>query len=406
MSKKQDARKSKRVEFELSPEEIRELEMIADRLAVQNPEGESLGNYLRTLRQALTGREHLIAALIEKLSRNPSSVSFRAYLTFQDSIQQKSLRKTIKQAAYRFSQKGYTEESDEASEKVVLIQKEVRKPLSYVIPVEGTYGFIAVLIPESRYPAPMAITAFFEYGFDHLFVHVVDSSYRGFREYIQKIADDLTDRKLGEVPLWHAAKVFFEMIELFSGEESSSEIEEAKRLLEPYHDPARRPYVYELMPEVPDPEVQIHSVDVEALSDAVELSWLILPQKELQPYYERIQELKNPVLVVPPQIQRERSEDWIRKAAEELCTGSRKLFHQRFFEEQALSLKLSSKEALAMSCWIIAQHLRSGAEVSENPVIYDVVILSMAQHWPGEFLLENGEKNELPKSESNLILPQ
>ncbi|GKT06927.1 hypothetical protein [Desulforhabdus sp. TSK] len=404
MSKKQDLKKSKKVEFNLSPEEVHELGMIADRLAVQDPEGESLGNYLRSLRQALSGREHLIAALMEKLSRNPSLVSFKAYLTFRDSIGQKNLQKTIKQAAYRFSQKGYVEERDEAPETVVLIQKEVRKPLSYVIPAEGTYGFFAALIPESRYPAPVAVTAFFEDSFEQLHVRVVETSFRSFREYLQKIADDLKDRKLGEVPLWHAARLFFEMLDLYSVRTTSPQIEEAKRLLEPYHDPGRKPYVYELMEEIPDPEVQIHSADLDALSEAVDLLYLILPRKELQPYYERIQELSNPVLVVSPEVQRERSEDWIRKAAEELCSGSRRLVYQRFFEEQALLFKLSSDDVLAMSCWIIAQHLKSGAQVSENPVLLDLIVVSMAKHWPEEFRFESGEENDLPPSQSGLIL--
>lgn len=405
MSKKQDVKKSKKVEFSLSPEEVHELGMIADRLAVQDPEGESLGNYLLSLRQALSGREHLIAALMERLSRNPSLVSFRAYLTFRDSIRQKNLQKTIKQAAYRFSQKGYVEDRDEAAETVVLIQKEVRKPLSYVIPAEGTYGFFAALIPESRYLAPVAVTAFFEDSFDQLNVQVVESSYGSFRAYLQKVADDLKDRKLGEVPLWHAARLFFEMLDLHSVKSTSPETEEAKKLLQPYHDPGRKPYVYELMQEVPDPEVQIRSVDLDALSEAVDFLWILLPEKELQPYYERIQEVRNPVLVVPPGIKRERSEDWIRKAGEELCSGSRRFVYQRFFEEQALLFKLSSEEGIAMSCWIIAQHLKSGADVSENPVIRDLILLSMANHWPDEFHLVSGDENDLLRSQSSLILP-
>ena len=405
MSKKQDVKRNKKIEFHLSPEEVHELGMIADRLAVQDPEGESLGNYLRSLRQALSGRDHLIAALMEQLSRNPSLVRFKAYLTFRDSIQQKNLQKTIKQAAYRFSQKGYMEERDEAAEKVVLIQKEVRKPLSYVIPADGTYGFFAALIPESRYPAPVAVTAFFEDNFDQLHVRVVETSFRSFREYLQRIADDVKDRKLGEVPLWHAARLFFEMIDLYSVKSTTPQIEEAKKLLEPYHDPGRKPYVYELMQEVPDPEVQIRSVDLDALSDAVDFMWLILPQKELQPYYERIQEVSNPVLVVPPEVQRERSEDWIQKAVEELCSGSRRLVYQRFFEEQALRFKLSSDDALAMSCWIIAQHLKSRAQVSENPVLRDLIVVSMAYYWPDDFGLVRGEEHDLTPSQSGLILP-
>ena len=47
------AKKNKKSAIQLNPEEARELEMIVDRLSVQDPEGESLKGYLESLPAAL-----------------------------------------------------------------------------------------------------------------------------------------------------------------------------------------------------------------------------------------------------------------------------------------------------------------------------------------------------------------
>ncbi len=407
MSKKQDVKKSRKVEFRLTPEECSELEMIADRLMVQDPNGESLGNYLKTLRGVLGGREHLIAALIDKLGKNPTSVGFKTFVAVKDSIQGKQLQRVVKQTGYRFAQKGFVVEPGGASaEKVVLIPKEVRKPLAYLIPAEGTFGFMTALIPESKYPAPMAVSAFFEDDFDHLFVRVVDSSYRTFREYIQKIGENLSRKKPCEVPIRHAARVFFELLEWFPKKESLPEIEEARQLLQPYHDPQEPPYAYELMPALDDRERLFHDVDVEALWEDIDPSWLVFPQSDLLPYWEKIQELETPVLVLPSEVQHERITDWLRKAADEICVGARRFFYQRFFEEQALLFKLSSEESAALGCWAIVQHLRSGAPAGENPFFIRLAVYSIQYHWGEEAKTQSVHDEEYRESESGLILPK
>ena len=80
------------------------------------------------------------------------------------------------------------------------------------------------------------------------------------------------------------------------------------------------------------------------LLNKVDWSWLTFPKEELAPYWQKVQELENPILVIPKEVQEERTADLMKTAANELCTGKTRFLYQRFFEEQALWLKLTSHE--------------------------------------------------------------
>src|SRR5208337_3943248 len=124
--------------------ESQELQMILDRLAVQDPGGESFEGYLHSLRNSLSSKPALAAVLIDTLSRNPSQTGFRTFEAFHETIETSPYKRNLKQAAYRFSQKGFkAAESGSAPEKVVLIQGEQRKTATHMFMVQGTLWLVS-----------------------------------------------------------------------------------------------------------------------------------------------------------------------------------------------------------------------------------------------------------------------
>lgn len=405
MAGKKKETKKKAVAFELTAEESDELQMILDRLSVQNPEGESLKGYIESLRAALGSRERMAAALIDRVGKQPTEVGLRAFLAFEGLVKSGQYRKIMKQAAYRFSQKGFATGRDEGQpERVVIIQREVRQPVAHVAFVPNGFWLVSALIPADDQSMPMVVTAIAEHSFDHLSVRVSETSNRLYREYLQKI-DAHAGKKPGEVPIRHAARLFFELLDFHGREEANPDIESAKKMLRPFHDPEKPPYVYELMPPVEQPEIKVRDLNATKLLEKTDVAWLFFTRDELAVRRQKIQELESPLLVVPPEIQKARIEEELRKAADELCVDGKRFMFQRFFEEQAMFSRLEAGEDAAMDAWIAAQHLRSGAKASDNPVVVDMVIVSMQHHWPDDFKEQEETAEGERLTDSGLILP-
>ena len=195
MSRKVEPKKNKKTESNLSAEEYHELEMILDRLSVQDPEGTSLDNYLKSLVKILDGREDLVAELLERLGTKPSKVGFQTFLVLKDIVRDKKLAKMLRQVGYRFSQRGFSaEEQARPTDSVVLVQKEGRKPVAHVLPVRGTFWLFAALIPEAGYAAPTLVTALMERDFERVYIKVTEGSQKNYREYLQKAGGYHTER--------------------------------------------------------------------------------------------------------------------------------------------------------------------------------------------------------------------
>jgi hypothetical protein len=400
------SKKTAKARNELTPEESQKLGMILDRLLVQSPEGMSLDNYLKSLVQTLGNKEYLTVALIEELTRKPSKVSFQAFLMLKGTLKQKSYQKTARQVAYRFAQKGFLESSDTTSQKtVILVPRESREIVSHVMPVLGTFGLFAALIPEDDLSAPTLVTALLENDFERIYVKLMEGSPKIYRDYLQKASGENNERKPCAVPVHHVARLFFELLQWCRNQQETVEIEQARRLLRPHLDWAKPPYAHALMPSLEHPERDVREIDTDRLMSALDLMWLSFDREKLTPYWQKMQDLDSPVLVVPREVQEERSAELLRKAAEEICVDRTRTIYQRFFEEQTLWLKLNGREDLAMEAWTVAQHLAGGFPSGENPVVVRMVALSMQFHWPKEFDQRKEGAEPYYRSESGLILP-
>jgi len=411
MSKKQSQKKAGKSEVDLTAAESRELEMILDRLSVQNPEGESLQSLFRSFRSSLAGRENLVLALMEKVGKNPTEVGFHTFLELRDLMQSRDHVRMVKQTAYRFAQRGFVADREAGpDEKVVVIQKEVRLPVAHMVPADHELWFIAAFIPESKfYPDSMSVVVFPEDHLGKLNVREVEGPYKRHKELLQIISS--SHARPCEIPMWHAARLVKDLFEL-SGEKEqdvSPDLKRVMQLFEAYHDPGRRPYVYELMPEEEEAVGRLSDEDTHRLLNNVNVFPLLFRKEDLAAYKQKVDQIDQSVLTVAREIQEARVLDLVRKAADELCVGKTRLLYQRFLEELAMWLKLSSSKELAALAWRAALHFRSVENAGESPIPVHLVYLSFRRHWPEHFegLTEKPESVEpFDKTESGLILPR
>ncbi|MCE5333966.1 MAG: hypothetical protein LLG06_05200 [Desulfobacteraceae bacterium] len=409
MSKKQNAGRKGKAEIPLSQEESDELQMIVDRLAVQNPEGESFERYLRSLANALSPRPQLAAALVDKLSKNPNKTGFSTFEALTKLIEASPYKRHLKQAGYRFSQKGFeTPDERPAPGKVVLIQGESRSALAHIFMVSGTLWLISALIPESNQTGHVLVTAFLEDDYATFNVRVVESTQKLYKAYQQKISTYALGNRGYEIPVAHCARLFFEMLGLWTGKDPYPELNRARALLERHYDPGTRPYAFELMPEMEHPEQHLSEVNPAELLEGLDLSWLRFSKNDLAPHKEKMRALDSPLLVIPREVQVERSLGLVRNAADELCAGETRTLYRRYFEELAMWFKLGGAAEKATRAWTVARHLAGEGPANANPAVFQVMVNSLRLYWPEDF-----EQSQAPpqvqdqerRTESGLILP-
>ena len=142
-------------------------------------------------------RPVLAAVLIDRLSRNPSQTGFRTFQAFHETIEASPYKRNLKQAAYRFSQKGFkAAEMTSAPEKVVLIQGEQRKATAHLFMVQGTMWIVSAFIPEALQGGYALITAFLEDDFATFNVRVAESrTQKLYRDYLQELSAHAIGRR-------------------------------------------------------------------------------------------------------------------------------------------------------------------------------------------------------------------
>ena len=407
MSRKQAATKKVKDLPALTQEETGELQMILDRLAVQSPEGESFEGYLKSLCKSLSERPSLAAVLVETLSRNPSPTGFRTFHALEKIVEASAYKRNARQAAYRFSQKGFEPAGETSSpEKVVLIRGEAKKAAAHLFQVDGAMWIVSAMVPDASAGNYALVTAFLEDDFSTFNVRVAETAgQKMYKEYLQKLYT-LGSARGAEVPLHHAARLFFEMLALWTGKGSYAHLERGRNVFGKYYEPDTKPYVYDLLEEIEHPEQQFGEVEIERLLEGMDLSWLRFGREELGPWHEKLKAIGSPLLVVPREVQAERSLEVIEGAGDSLCVGARRQLFRRFFEEAAMTFKLTDEEDKARWAWIIARDLAGESPAGKNPVVSSLIMDSMNFYWREDFREAGGEPPEQERrTESGIILP-
>ena len=253
--------------------------------------------------------------------------------------------------------------------------------------VQGTIWIVSALIPEALQGGYALITAFLEDDFATFNVRVAESrTQKLYRDYLQELSiHAIGGRAHGNsTPARSAA--LLRNARFLDRQRLVCPTGKGPRFFKRYHEPDRRPYVYDLMPEIEYPERHFSELETEKLLEDMDLSWLRFGKEELSPYHEKIKTLESPLLVVPREVQVERGLDVLHDAAESLCVGAKRFLYERFFEEQAMAFKLSGAEDKAHWAWIIACNLAGRSPVGKNPAVLQLVRYSISFHWNEDFI--------------------
>jgi hypothetical protein len=405
--KKHIKRKDKDIGAALSPEQQQELEIILDRLGVQDPNGASLDSWFQSLCATLNGKEALTVALLDRLSRSPNKVGYRFYRVVADSCRTKTCRKALKQAGYRFRQAGFGEapEQEEPVE-VTLIAPEVKKSMAHVSSVDEHGAWLVTALVVNEWDQRAFIAAILQSPWRCVNLKIAETSQRAYRQFIRELQPRFPGRFL-EIPVWHAARVIREVLEDVVQGAGAEHVNRVRKTLAAYDDPARQSYASEALTVLAEPANYLREINTDQLLNQIGTGALLFPQADLTPFWLRMKELNDSVLVVSQAIKKERASDILREAADTLCSGKTRTGWRRFFEEQAVYYKLSGNEAVAEAAWAVASHLGGTDRASANPVIMDIIASSIYQHWREDFKPAEEEPEEpFYRSESGLVLPR
>jgi len=330
------ARKSesgrKRIDSALTPEESMELQMILDRISVQVAEGESFQVYLVSLGRLLEGRERMVTELLNELSRNPSPAGFKVFGTLADRVTDRRLAKVVRQAAYRFAQKGFALDRGETPrESVVLVQREQKKVIAHLVMGPGTLWFLCGLVPSEVTGLPVLFMSYFEGGYHKLVTRLADGSNRAYRELLATLTGAMPGIRPCEIPAWHAARLFSDMVAFWESPGDKSEANQLSSLLAPLQDPEKPAYVYEVMSPTDKSLERMRDMKVEVLLGEMDVLWLFFPRDELEPYHAKLEGLAHSVLFVAEDVKRAQVDAVMRDAMDSLCVGKRRLLLQRAF---------------------------------------------------------------------------
>jgi hypothetical protein len=400
--------KDKNVPPPLTPEQVQELEPILDRLGVQDPQGSTLENYLKSLRSLLQGKDAVVAGLLDRLSRRPTAVGHQALLELRGLVESREYRRVLRRAGFRFQQAGFEIDGSLGKPReVALIAGEVRSAAAHAGPLDddGVWT-VSALVPDARHGRVMVV-AFLRAPYQCLEILVSESSQRGYREFVEELRRGQLPGVV-EIPIGHAARVVYEVLELPGAAAVLRQAQAARQALAPFHDAAHRPLGDELFAPVENLREELRSAAAPEVLNGLVSEHLIFPREELEPFWRRLDDLGHSVLVLSEAVKADRMREIVDEAARAVCSGERRVCYRRFFEERAVFLKLSGADGLARAAWVTAKHLEGGEGSDLNPVIGALVRLSIQAHWvagEGDGEGSPGGRRGFQRTESGLVIP-
>ena len=409
MSKAWKRLKQKRVAAVLNPDLAQELEFILDRLVVQDPNGASLESYLQSLRSALAAKEALAVALMDRIDRRFGDVGYRVLRTLRDLFPSKAFRTTYRQAEYRMKQAGFGEHAAaEDTAAAVLVPGEVKKPVAHVSPISPDgHWFLTALLPDEQ-QVRTTIFALIGFPFQCEDLRVIASSLGEYRQLQNHLARNFT-LPYQEIPPSHAAQVIMELLDKGLAGTGRQHEKAARKLLAPFCEPGRSLLGEELTPTATPADQPPSSEDARTLAEGLPMAALTFSKEDLQPYWDKIRQVDESILVVSNVIKEDRVRGIMAEAADRICDGAMRTDLRRFFEEQAGYFHRVGKTPLAMILWKTALHLQSLQPASLNPVIMEFITTSFYLHWQSDFPQGNEdgteeEEENTYRSDSGLIL--
>ncbi|MEJ5349782.1 MAG: hypothetical protein WHS46_13965 [Desulfosoma sp.] len=375
--------------LKISENEKAELSFFMDRLRMQDPQGPSLENCLRSLKQSLLQREALAAALLEALSHEGGPVCFRAFCALQEIVQDKRLTRIVRQAAYRFRQKGFVVCEASApvqdSSPVVLVKAQEMKNEAYLAASakDHMFQYSAYVFSKSE-DSPCVILMTLGAGFSCELLGIYSLSRREFKDKLRKIADFL-ESPIREVSLGHMARVHETLVSFNRiPAEYRTDVPMVRRLLEPYVLEDPRPYFLQMWDQ--KGLAPLREVDLPDLVDFITSNLEVVPyeglfsdKSALERWVTGLKTIQDGVIRIPRYLAEERLDKSLGEATRELfplevCRGLAK-----DWEEVALWTLLNEDDPFRVEkVFALSEHAQDLKDSGSSPVMRRIVELAMA----------------------------
>jgi len=339
MAKQRFSRKTNKGQS-LSQEERAQLQVLLDRVSAQDPAGESLAQFLGSVRLVLEQSPDVGLAFVEALGSMTTPVALKALEALQEIPVAKPLRRAVKTALYRLGRHGLSPEREpgEAAPRVLVPRPADRRAEAWAgwPETSGDRGLI-VVVPES--------------GAAYLLAMAVVNPAAGFRDLqvsgttrkgVRALVAELTGHEstgLRPIPLPHAAFLLNECAQAHQAQNQAlpQEYELVRRYVASWvTTPPNRAYIYEVLnrEEIAADPILLRAS--EGLLDLPPLSSWQLPQEEALPLVEKFQGLGESRLVLSRGSQFERVDQLMREGAGEIFTPGLRYYYRRLLEEAAL----------------------------------------------------------------------
>jgi hypothetical protein len=402
-SKKTDRRPS------LSPEERAQIQMLLDRIAVQDPAGETLNQFLGTVKTVLERSPGVGLAFVEALGSMTTPVALRALEVLQEVPAAKPLRRAVKTALYRLGRHGLHPEREqgEAAPRVLVPRPADRQAEAWAgwPEASGDRGLI-VVVPESgaAYLLAMAVVNP-AVGFRDL--QVSGTTRKGIRALVAELTGHEATG-LRPIPLPHAVFLLNECAEIHQAQ--SQPLPQEHELVRRYvaswvTAPPIRAQIYELLnrEEIAADPILLRAS--ESLLDLPAFSSWQLPQEAALPLVEKIQGLGESRLVLSRVSQFERFDQLMREGVGEIFTPALRQYYRRLLEEAALLLWQEDRVPEARRALAAAIDLeRELGRFTENTFVLGLLKRALGEAL-GEQDGEDAETADEHTTESGLIIP-
>ncbi len=346
--------------------------LLIDRLIAQDPNGETLDHFLKSLRESLSANRELAVVFVDELGKLKSEIAGKVIKEIEELFDDKKYRKAVKRARFRLVQKGILKEEEpekDGAGTVRYIVSSVDKPLSLCYfavlePIGEEMIFVYIpggadkdtiiqfILNQTRQLGLLAYEkAYYKRSMARELVHHLENSYK---------------TKFFEIPLSYAAYLFEEGL-LQGVIEGGGKVKEAERELKKYFKPDTFPLVYE---HVSRDEVEVSRELLEKatrlLSDASFPLKVLPPEDEILPA-DKLRSVFESTLIVSPTTRKEQMDDIMREAIVDYFAGEKLDGFLRCLEEVALYCCLNDEKDKALCILAVVKDLRENREnISAN----------------------------------------
>src|SRR5512139_747143 len=408
MAKQRPSKKTDKGQY-LSQEEQAQLQVLLDRVAGQDPAGESLKQFLGSVRLLLEQSPGVGLAFVEALGSMTTPVALKALQALQEVPAAKPLRRAIKTALYRLGRHGLSPEREqgEAAPRVLVPRPADRQAEAWAGWPEGRgdRGLI-VVVPESgaAYLLAMAVVNP-AVGFRDL--QVSETTRKGIRALVAELTGH-ESTGLRPIPLLHAVFLLNECAQIHQAQNQPlpQEYEVVRRYLASWvTTPPSRAQIYEFLnrEEIAADPILLRAS--ESLLDLPPLSSWQLPREAALPLVERFQGLGESRLVLSHASQFERVDQLMREGAGEIFTPALRQNYRRLLEEAALLFWQEERVQEAKRAFAAAIDLeREVGMFTENAFLLGLIKRALGEAL-GEQEGKDAETAEEHTTESGLIIP-